>query len=188
MAKGGRFRERDDIVRLKWYLSSHIRYDIKRVNERRPLLRHSAEHILKTGFGFCGENARVAIRLFGTGGVQARRLYLEGKQWQHAVVEHEWEGGWKLFDAHADASSLLPDEEVCRIESSDIRRFPNHEEVNPWLRSYRVKVFHGIRMLQRFEQIRPPGWIAQLAETPALVKAGIGMLGVTVGLFMFWLR
>jgi len=183
LGNGGYFRNREDLIRLKRYLSTHIRYDSKRVNEARPLLRHSAEHILRTGFGFCGENARVAIRLLGMGGVRAHRLYLEGQLWQHNVVEHEWEGSWKLFDAHPDPASLLPDEDVGAIESSDIARFPNYHEGHPWLRSYRIKVFHGVPVLQRFEQTRVPGWVAKIAETPSLLKAMLGLLGASCGLF-----
>jgi hypothetical protein len=160
--------------------------DAKRVNEARPLLRYSAEHILKTGFGFCGENARVAIRLLAMGGVRAHRLYLEGPLWQHNVVEHEWEGSWKLFDAHSDPASLLPDEDVGAIESSDIARFPNHHEGQPWLRSYRIKPFHRVPALRRFEQTRVPGWVAQIAETPSLIKAMLGLLGASCGVSILW--
>src|SRR5580765_136626 len=46
LSNGGGFRNVEDLIRLKHYLSTHIRYDAKRVNEARPLLRHSAEHIL----------------------------------------------------------------------------------------------------------------------------------------------
>ena len=187
LGNGGYFRDREDLVRLKRYLSTHIRYDPKRVNDARPLLRHSAEHILKTGFGFCGENARVAIRLLGMGGVRAHRVYLEGPRWQHNVVEHEWEGSWKLFDAHSDPASLLPDEDVGSIESSDIARFPNRHEGHPWLQSYRIKLFHSLLPLRRFEQIRVPRWVAQLVETPSLVKAMLGMVGAACGLLTFWL-
>lgn len=186
LSNDGGFRNVEDLIRLKHYLSTHIRYDAKRVNEARPLLRHSAEHILKTGFGFCGENARVAIRLLAMGGVRAHRLYLEGPLWQHNVVEHEWEGSWKLFDAHSDPASLLPDEDVGTIESSDIARFPNHHEGQPWLRSYRIKPFHRVRALRRFEQTRVPGWVAQIAETPSLIKAMLGLLGASCGVSILW--
>ena len=186
LGNGDGFRNREDLIQLKRYLSAHIIYDSKRVNEARPLLRHSAAHILKTGFGFCGENARVAIRLLGMGGVRAHRLYLEGPLWQHNVVEHEWEGSWKLFDAHSDPASLLPDEDVGVIESSDLTRFPNGHEGQPWLRSYRIKQFHGVPTLRRYEQTRVPGWVAQLAETPSLVKAMLGVLGACFGVLIFW--
>lgn len=187
VGNGGRFRDREDLVRLKRYLSAHIRYDPKRVNDARPLLRHSAEHILRTGFGFCGENARVAIRLLGMGGVRANRVYLEGRLWQHNVVEHEWDGGWKLFDAHSDPASLLPDEDVGSIESSDIARFPNRHEGHPWLRSYRIKLFHSLPPLRCFEQTRVPRWVAQLVETPSMIKAMLGVVGASCGLLTLWL-
>jgi hypothetical protein len=180
----GRFKDRDDLVRLKRYLSTQIQYDPRQVNNPRPILRHTAAHILKTGSGFCGENARVAIRLLGIAGVRAHRIYLEGARWQHVVAEHEWEGGWCLFDAHSDPATLLPDECVGRIESSDIARFPNCYEDNPWRRFYRVKLFHRLPALRRFEQTRSPRWIAQLVETPSLVRAGLGLLGTAAGLLI----
>jgi hypothetical protein len=183
----GCFRSRDDLVRLKRYLSTRIRYDVRRVNDRRPLLRHSAEHILRTGFGFCGENARVAIRLLGMGGVRAHRLYLEGPRWQHNVVEHEWEGSWMLFDAHPDPALLLADEDVGRIGSSDISRFPNHDGGEAWVRSYRIKLAHGLGILQRFENSRPPEWVTTLAETPSLMRAGLGLLCAVFGLLIVWM-
>jgi len=188
LGNGGCFRDREDLVRLKRYLSAQIRYDPKRVNDARPLLRHSAEQILKSGFGFCGENARVAIRLLGMGGVRVHRVYLEGSRWQHTVVEHEWEGGWKLFDAHSDPASLLSDDDVGIIESSDIPRFPNRHEGHPWLRSYRIKLFHSLSPLRRFEQTRVPALVAQIVETPSLLKAMLGLLGASCGLLILWLE
>jgi hypothetical protein len=126
----------------------------------------------------------VAIRLLGIAGVRAHRIYLEGARWQHVAVEHEWEGRWSLFDAHSDPATLLPDECVGRIESADIRCFPNGYDGNPWLRCYRVRLFHKLPALRRFEQVRAPGWIAQLAETPSLVRAGFGLLGAAAGVLI----
>ena len=71
VAPSGRFREREELVRLKRRLSEKIRWD--------------------------------PVRLLNLGGIPAHRLYLEGTRWGHVVVEHRWEGRWRLFDAHGPA-------------------------------------------------------------------------------------
>jgi hypothetical protein len=178
----GRVRQREDLVLIKSYLSSHIRYDRQRVNDPRPLLRASARRTLASGHGFCGENARVAIWLLGLGGVRAHRVYLDATLWKHILLEHRWEGGWKFFDAHADPATLLSDDAVGRIESTDLARLPNAHEGNAYLRSYRLRPLHGIGFLRRFEQLRLPWPMALLLESPALVNASAGLVTVTVGL------
>jgi hypothetical protein len=168
---GGRISHRKDLVALKRYLSDRIHFDNSKKNERRPLLRHTAHEILRSGEGFCGENGRVAILLLAKGGVRANRLYLEGKRWGHVAVEHDWAGGYKLFDAHPDPETVLGDEQVGEIPSDAIDRFPNGYDSNPWVGSYRIKVFHELGPLRRWERARPPAWLVRLAESPNLVKA-----------------
>lgn len=179
---GGRIREREDLVRIKNYLSSRIRYDRSRVNDPRPFLRESARRTLASGHGFCGENARVAMWLLGLGGVRAHRVYLDATFWKHILLEHRWEGGWRFFDAHADPATVLPDEAVGRIDSADIQALPNGHEGNAYLRSYRLRPFHGIGVLRRFEQIRLPWPLALVMESPSLVHAGAGLVVLGCGL------
>jgi hypothetical protein len=179
---GGRIRQREDLVLIKNYLSSHIQYDRRRVNDPRPLLRASARRTLASGHGFCGENARVALWLLGLGGVRAHRVYLDATQWKHILLEHQWEGGWKFFDAHADPATVLPDEAVGRIDSTDIGRLPNAHEGNAYLRSYRLRPFHGIGFFRRFEQIRLPMPVALFLESPALVHTSAGLVALATGL------
>ena len=179
---GGRFRDRDDLVRLKRRLSETIRWDEARMHERRPLLRASAAQVLASGEGFCGENARAAVRLLRLGGVDAHRLYLEGERWGHVVVEHEWEGGWRLFDGHVDPRTALPDEAVGRIDSADLTAFPNDARENPWRSSYRIA---GLRRLPGMRAARPPAIVTALAESPALVVTASGAVLVLLGLVLF---
>ena len=179
VAPSGQFREREELVRLKRRLSAEIHWDPARMHERRALLRASARRVLATGEGFCGENARVAVRLLNLGGIPAHRLYLEGERWGHVVVEHRWEGGWRLFDAHVDPRTSLPDEAVGRIDAEELAAFPNCAAENPWKRSYRIP---GVRRLPASwaGRLRPPAALTALAETPALIGLSAGILLVLV--------
>ncbi len=178
----GRIRRREDLVLIKNYLASHIRYDQRRVNEPRPLLRASAHRTLASGHGFCGENARVALWLLSLGGVRAHRVYLDATRWKHILLEHRWEGGWRFFDAHGDPATVLPDEAVGRIESSNLGRLPNGHEGNAYLRSYRLRPFHDRPFLRRFEQLRLPVPLTLLLHSPALLHAGAGAVIAAIGL------
>ena len=175
VAPSGQFRERAELVALKRRLSAEIHWDPKRMHERRALLRASAHQVLATGEGFCGENARVAVRLLNLGGIPAHRLYLEGPRWGHVVVEHRWEGRWRLFDAHVDPRTALPDEAVGRIDAGELATFPNRAAENPWKSSYRIP---GVRRLpvSWAGRLRPPAALTALAETPALLGLSAGIL------------
>ncbi len=176
-----------DLVRIKRFLSTHIRYDVAKRDQRRPLLRASAAEILDRGEGFCGENARVAIRLLGTAGVRANRLYLSGPHWDHVLVEHEWQGGWKLFDGHGDPGIMLADDEVARIDSAEIARLPNaYRDRNPWTRCYRIKLLHRWKALRRASEWRPPRVAVLLAESPDLVRGATSLMIVAVAATVLW--
>lgn len=173
VAPSGRFRSREELVQLKRRLSASIHHDEARMHGPRPLLRASAERTLATGEGFCGENARVAVRVLRLGGVPAHRLYLQGERWGHVVVEHPWEGAWRLFDAHGDPRTALPDERVGRIDAEDLAAFPNDAVENPWRRSWRLPGA-GLFPSGAMSRIRPPGLLTSLMETPALVATAAG--------------
>lgn len=177
---GGRFREREELVRLKRRLAGAICYDEARMHDPRPPLRASAARVLATGEGFCGDNARVAVRLLRLGGVDAHRLYLEGERWGHVVVEHHWDGGWRLFDVHSDPRTALPDEAVARIATDDPAAFPNRAAENPWRGSYRIPEV-GRLPLPGVRSARPPGALTALAETPALVAVAAGAMLILSG-------
>ena len=180
VAPSGRFREREDLVRLKRRLSEEIHWDAERMHEQRPLLRASARQVLATGEGFCGENARVAVRLLNLGGVPAHRLYLEGARWGHVVVEHRWDGKWWLFDAHVDHRTALPDDGVGRIDAEELAAFPNLATENPWKSSYRIP---SIRRLPApwARRLRPHATLTAMAETPSLVGVATGTLLALLG-------
>jgi hypothetical protein len=178
----GRITSRDDLIRLKDFLSQHIHFDEKKKYEERPILRQSALTTLKLGHGFCGENARVAILLMAMGGVRANRIYLVGPQWGHVAVEHEWKDGWKFFDAHADPSVYLNDESVTQIDSQDLKSLPNaYSDINPWQCSYRIPFFHRLPVLNVISQLRLPRPLIFFFESPTLICACLA--AVVLGCF-----
>jgi hypothetical protein len=176
---GGRITTRDDLVRLKRILAARIHWDEARMHEPRPWLRASALRTLETGYGFCGENARAAVRLLRLGGVPAHRLYLRGTRWGHVVVEHAWEGGWRVFDAHVDPRTELDDAQVGRIDADTVAAFPNRGAENPWVGSYRIPLLGRLEWGRR---LRPPAWLTALAENPALVAVAAGLALVLIGI------
>lgn len=175
---GGAIRTREDLVALQRHLSSAIRFDMARAHEPRPLLRHRARETLESGHGFCGENARVAVRLLRLGGVRAHRLYLFGEKWGHVVVEHRWDGGWRLFDANDDPATKPGEDRIGRIDAEDLAAYPNAVAENPWRAAAVAKVLRGFPGLRR---VRPPAPVVALAESPDLILALGGAVVAAVG-------
>ena len=94
-------------------------------------------------------------------------------------MEHRWDGGWRLFDAHDDARTALADEQVGRIAAEDLRAFPNRAAENPWLGSYRIP---GLGRFAALRTVRPPALLTTLAETPSLVAVAVGVTLLALGL------
>lgn len=179
IAPTGRITTRDQLVALKRRLA-RIQWDEARMHEPRPLLRASARRVLETDEGFCGENARTAVKLLRLGGMDANRVYVLGERWGHVVVEHRWDGGWALFDGHADPRTALADDQVGRIAAEDLAAYPNRVVENPWRRSYRIPGL-GRLPFGRAGRARPPAVVTALAETPSLLGLSAGLLLVLLG-------
>jgi hypothetical protein len=164
-------RSADDLCELKRRLTASIDYDQRSLEAPRPLLRAAASETLRTGTGFCGENARAAVLLLKQRGVRAHRLYLEGPRWGHVAVEQRWNDQWVLFDAHRDPGVLLPDEQVAQVPTAELERFPNdYADMNPWQRAARLKL--SLRLPRRdFDAVRPPAALVSVMERPYLVKS-----------------
>jgi len=183
LLKHGRVETRDDLITLKHFLSGSVSYDLSKREDCRPLLRQSAATTLARGEGFCGENARVAIRLLNLGGVRANRLYLQGPRWSHVLVEHDWENGRRLFDSHPDPGTLLRDEDVGRIDAWEIERLPNaYRALNPWIASFRVRLPKRPALWRQLGECRPPRLVVAVAESPDLVRALAGFALLFAGL------
>ena len=157
----------NDIVKIKNYLQENISYNEILKNKKRPLLRHTASQILKNNYGFCGENARVAIKLFLIGGIKARRIYMFREEWQHVLIEHEYKEKWYMFDGHYDKDTVLSDDNVAKIPTNKIELYPNTYPNNPYLSYCRVKLFYP----HRFSKIKLPSFVVYIFESPNLIKA-----------------
>jgi len=170
---------KEDLIKIKDHLNSTISHDQKFKEKKRPLLRHTASQILKSNYGFCGENARVAIKLFLLGGMKANRIYLFRKEWEHVLVEHQMNDLWYMFDGHYDENTLLEDEKVASIFSENINEYPDDYPNNPYLDYCRIKLLHNIPILTFFSKVRLPSLMTYVVESPYLIKA-IGCFVVVV--------
>ena len=84
----GTLRPPADPIAKALSLAKYVRDDIKAAgldaNAPRPFLRATAQETLNSRRGFCGEQARLLIRLFHLSGFDAHRVYL----WNPAGEEH----------------------------------------------------------------------------------------------------
>ncbi|MCB0402678.1 MAG: transglutaminase domain-containing protein [Flavobacteriales bacterium] len=175
-----------DISTLKMYLNENIRYNPEWKSKKRPLLRHTASQILTSNYGFCGENARVSIKLFLLSGIKARRIYLFGTKWQHVVVEHEHESTWYLFDGHYDPKTVLGNDQIAQIESDQIASYPNAYSENPYVDYCRIKLFYRIPLLRAWAKLRLPGSLVYFFESPYLIQS-YALLNIALALLLFTL-
>jgi hypothetical protein len=176
---GGRIRRREDVLAVWHLLRTTVRWDPALQTARRPWLRAPAGQTLRTGRGLCGENARLAVRLLRLGGCRANRLYLFGRRWGHVVVELWWEGGWRLFDAHADDDTLPSADQIGVVPSTEVAGFPNRHIENPWVGAATTKLLRKIPWLARR---RLPGLLVEWAESPHLIRASMALLVAGAGL------
>ena len=146
----------EDLVKIKNYLQTNISYNGNLKTKKRPLLRHTASHILTSNYGFCGENARVAIKLLMLGNIKAARIYLYGEKWGHVVIENKWNNSWFLFDGHYDEKTQLLDKQVTTIPSNKIEQYPNGYPENKYVNFCRIKLFYKIKLLASLSKIRLP--------------------------------
>ncbi len=174
---------RDHLVRLLRLLHDRVSYEGLDKNMWRPLLRQTAVETLNSGRGFCGENARLAIRLMATLGVPAARVYVFGERWNHVLTECRLDGRWWLFDGHNDPQTSMSSAGVCSIESPRIDLLRN-DHPNPYRTFQRIPLFHRLPWLGRFETARLPNWVVQLFESPNLIKAGLAVSGIIVALVL----
>lgn len=175
----------DDLVKIKNYLNTTIKYNPELRTKKRPLLRHTATQILQSNYGFCGENARVSIKLLLLGGISARRIYLYGIKWGHVVIEQKINGNWYLFDGHYDPKTKLEDHQVGAIQSEALAAYPNQYEDNDYIDFCRVKLFYKITPLRKYAKLKLPSLVVYLFESPNLIKAGCSILITFAGILLY---
>lgn len=171
LIKKNNIETEQDIISIKKYLLETIHCDVNEKPRHRSLLRATAMQTLKSGHGFCGDNARLAINILHVGGIKANRIYLFGKKWIHIVVEMKLKGQWFLFDGHNDPEMLLTDEMVCKIPSEEIDSYPNNYPMNPWLNFCRIKLLRRKPFPKSWCKIRLASFLILFFENPNLIKA-----------------
>lgn len=176
-----------DLVNIKNYLNQTISYNANLKTKKRPLLRHTASQILKMNYGFCGENARVAIKLFLLGGVKALRIYLYGEKWGHVVIEHQWNKTWYLFDGHYDPLTKLEDKDIAAIKSEDLLSYPNGYPENKYVDFCRIKLLYMLKPFHSFSKIKIPSFMVYFFESPYLIKAYLAIVVTFVGLLLLYI-
>ena len=105
------------------------------------------------------------------GGVKARRIYLYRQEWQHVLIEHEFNNNCYMFDGHYDPDALLKDEDVASIFSEDLSSYPNSHPNNPYIYFCRIKLFNNISVLKPFSKTKLPIWVTFIGESPYLIKS-----------------
>jgi hypothetical protein len=182
-----RIENNEDMIRIKDYLN-RIKYNKELRTIKRPLLRHTATHILKHNYGFCGENARVAIKFFLLSGIKSSRIYLYGSKWGHVVMEQKYKGQWYLFDGHYDPKTVLNPDQITFIKSEDLKSYPNDYSENEYLDFCRIKLFYNISFLKIFSKNRLPSIVIYIFESPFLIKTIFSFVLSLIGLTIFYLN
>lgn len=178
-----RIESLEQVREIKRLLNERISHEGVSKMRKRPILRESATEILAMGKGYCGENARTAIRLLSIGGLKTNRIYVENSEWGHVLCEFVWNGKRKMFDGHIDPVTKIPDEVIGAIDSEDISAYPNDlRDDHPWLKYYRIKQFHRFGPLARFSRMIIPHPFASWLESPSLVRSIMSLIAAIV----FW--
>lgn len=173
----GRITEVEHFIVLKEFLNSRISNEGLDTNYKRPLFRNSVLETLALGKGYCGENARVGVRILNLCGIQANRLYLQGPRWGHVVCEFKWNGERFLLDGHACPQTFMPNEMVCFIKTVDFQKLPNKvDDINPWIDYCRIKIFYKRPVFHMFSKLAMPRPFNNLVESPHLLRIAIGVI------------
>ena len=177
---------KQDLIKIKNFLNKNISYNPELKTKKRSLLRNTASQTLKSHYGFCGENVRVAIKLFKLGGIKARRIYLYREKWQHVLIEHEFKGKWYMFDGHYDPNAFLEDDAVTAIISENIHDYPNNHKNHPYINYCRIKLFYNIKPLRFLSKLKFPNILVYFFESPYLIK-GLGIF-ILLGIILLILE
>lgn len=160
-------RSREERIKaLQGYIRRHIRYEGLTI-EGRPFLRATAEQVLVTGEGFCGEATRAFIALARPLGIRAQRVNLHGRA-NHVVAETELAPGqWVLVDVQENpVTNAFLDGRWWRLDEAMVDKaspFAYYSNIN--LR--RLPIIN--LFVQRIKL--DIGWMSWVLENPPLLKA-----------------
>jgi hypothetical protein len=121
----------DDATAKAFAIADYVRNEIRDegldINMPRPFLRATALETLESRRGFCGEQARVLIRLLQLSGFDAHRVYLWNGAGDEHVVAEALVGGRNL--AFETLSSLPNERDLSRLMAAN--RFTNRSYWSP---------------------------------------------------------
>ena len=167
-------------------LAEYVRDDIKAAgldaNAPRPFLRATAQETLHSGRGFCGEQARLLIRLLHLSGFDAHRVYLwNATGEEHVVVEAVVAGRLMTFETLASR----PDEhDLQRLMAAE--GFTHRAYWSP--RAVRAIGRDPFEPGSFWARIPPPRIVAGILESPHAIPAALSgtefvVLGFAAGAF-----
>lgn len=168
--------DKDKLIAVMAYLKSHISYVGLDKKAPRPILRASSLEILNSGKGFCGEYARVGIKMLHIAGINARRFYLFGTQWEHVILECELNSKWYLIDMFSDPTTAMTSNDIDKIDSPKFELLRNENPENPWVDYHRIRLFHNIGILNSFKDVKFPNFLIVFFESPYLIKSVVWFL------------
>lgn len=157
----------DDELTRSLQIRDHVReivsFDGLDLNSPRPLLRATAGATLQSGRGFCGEGARLLIRLLDEDGTEARRLYLQRPDGtEHVTTEARVGGRWIVLDGQRGG--------LEEYERAAYIRQTGATGLSYW--SPRLLTTIGLHPFARLEAASPaPALYTRLSESPQLIWA-----------------
>jgi hypothetical protein len=158
------------------YLKTHISYAGLDKKASRPVFRYSSMEILNKGKGFCGEYARVGIKMLHIAGIRARRFYLFGKRWEHVILECEINSKWHLVDMFSDPTTAMSPEDIEKIDSPRFELLKNENPQNPWIDYQSIRCFHNTIFLNKFKQVGLPVFLVIYLESPYLIRSTLWLI------------
>lgn len=144
------------VIALRDYIRQHVsRKDYP--PQGRPFLRITAEETLRSGKGRCGESTRAFINMAAALGIQAQRLYLEGRR------------------RHVVALVTLNEGQQVIIDSSDKPYFRDLESLQQLSQHPEFNYYSSFNQRRMFISLPPNairlGAISYYLENPHALKA-----------------
>lgn len=130
----------EKLTALRDYVREHV-HNVDFSARGRPFLRDTAVDILQTGKGRCGEATRAFVNLARASGINAQRLYLDGRRAHVLAVVRTPDGRKLVVDAYEspyvlenEPLELLPSHRTFTSYSTfgfrrmwPFRKLPSHE-------------------------------------------------------------
>ena len=197
VARANAHTPREQAIALRDYVRAHVSYAGAQ-HEGRPFLRATSRETIESGLGFCGESARVFLRLAYMQGLRAQRVNLHGRI-RHVVTEVEIAPGRSILvdpqanpqlNVYFDRKDLSADELVSGLNTPfldysnlNLRRIPF---LGDYIQRIKTRESQATRMLESpwlveatLLQLLSAGLIVAYATDRLLVRYYARRLGTT---------